>query len=115
MGATIKKRREELQEVTHTNAVEMDSIKTKAAEAISKAKEEHEKKVCRTKMCDQRRVEECPVHFLGISAQNKENASEGGGRSDTNTHKQWLCAGRSFRTFCEPWGCFCTMRIRLPL
>ena len=45
LGATIKKRREELQEVTHTNAVEMDSIKTKAAEAVAKAKEDHEKKV----------------------------------------------------------------------
>lgn len=45
LGSTIKKRREELQEVTHTNAVEMDSIKMKAAEAISKAKDEHEKKV----------------------------------------------------------------------
>eukprot|EP00752_Nemacystus_decipiens_P005348 g4849.t1 len=44
LGATIKKRREELQEVTHTNAVEMDSIKTKAAEAVAKAKEDHEKK-----------------------------------------------------------------------
>lgn len=45
LGATIKKRREELQEVTHTNTVEMDSIKTKAAEAVAKAKEDHEKKV----------------------------------------------------------------------
>ncbi len=45
LGATIKKRREELQEVTHTNAVEMDSIKTKAAEAVARAKEDHEKKV----------------------------------------------------------------------
>ncbi|CAM9609009.1 unnamed protein product [Ectocarpus sp. 12 AP-2014] len=44
LGATIKKRREELQEVTHTNAVEMDSIKTKAADAVAKAKEDHEKK-----------------------------------------------------------------------
>lgn len=49
LGTTIKKRREELQEVTHTNAVEMDSIKTKAAEAVAKAKEDHEKKV---KQCD---------------------------------------------------------------
>lgn len=48
LGATIKKRREELQEVTHTNAVEMDSIKTKAAEAVAKAKEDHEKKVRRS-------------------------------------------------------------------
>lgn len=48
LGATIKKRREELQEVTHTNAVEMDSIKTKAADAVAKAKEDHEKKVCKT-------------------------------------------------------------------
>lgn len=31
--------------MTHTNAVEMDSIKTKAAEAVAKAKEDHEKKV----------------------------------------------------------------------
>lgn len=31
--------------MTHTNAVEMDSIKTKAAEAIAKAKDDHEKKV----------------------------------------------------------------------
>lgn len=45
LGGTIKKRREELQEVTHTNAVEMDSIKTKAADAVAKAKEDHEKKV----------------------------------------------------------------------
>ena len=45
LGATIKKRREELQEVTHSNAVEMESIKTKAAEATAKAKEDHEKKV----------------------------------------------------------------------
>ncbi|CAM9858011.1 unnamed protein product, partial [Laminaria digitata] len=44
LGATIKKRREELQEVTHSNAVEMESIKTKAAEATAKAKEDHEKK-----------------------------------------------------------------------
>ncbi|CAN0374023.1 unnamed protein product [Pylaiella littoralis] len=44
LATTIKKRREELQEVTHTNAVEMDSIKTKAAEAVAKAKEDHEKK-----------------------------------------------------------------------
>ncbi|CAN0120418.1 unnamed protein product, partial [Scytosiphon promiscuus] len=44
LGATIKKRREELQEVTHTNAVEMDSIKTKAADAVAKAKDDHEKK-----------------------------------------------------------------------
>lgn len=48
LGATIKKRREELQEVTHTNAVEMDSIKIKAAEAVAKAKEDHEKKVCQS-------------------------------------------------------------------
>lgn len=45
LDATIKKRKEELQEVTHTNAGEMESIKTKAAEAIAKAKEDHEKKV----------------------------------------------------------------------
>ena len=45
LGATIKKRREELQEVTHSNAVEMDAIKTKAAEATAKAKEDHERKV----------------------------------------------------------------------
>lgn len=41
----IKKRREELQEVTHANAVEMESIKNKTTEAIAKAKEDHEKKV----------------------------------------------------------------------
>lgn len=34
--------------MTHTNAVEMDSIKTKAAEAVAKAKEDHEKKVRRS-------------------------------------------------------------------
>lgn len=45
LGATIKKRREELQEVTQANAVEMDSIKSQAADAIAKAKDDHEKKV----------------------------------------------------------------------
>lgn len=51
LGTTIKKRREELQEVTHTNAVEMDSIKTKAADAVAKAKEDHEKKVYEVNRC----------------------------------------------------------------
>lgn len=45
MDTTIRKRREELQEVTHMNAMEMESIKTKAAVAVAKAKEDHEKKV----------------------------------------------------------------------
>ncbi|CAM9316669.1 unnamed protein product [Choristocarpus tenellus] len=45
LDATIKRLREELQEVTQTNAIEMESIKNKAGDAVAKAKKSHEEKV----------------------------------------------------------------------
>lgn len=45
LAVLIRKRRDNLQEVNHANAVEMESIRSKTAEAIAKAKEDHEKKV----------------------------------------------------------------------
>lgn len=67
LDATIQKRREELQELKRKNAVEMESMKTKAAEATVKAEEEHERKVTVARLCpgETRRSRACSARGTG--------------------------------------------------